>query len=332
MMYFYSGQPMHFYSGVDNGVRPFLEISQWVNQQRQKYTKKDHPFENAFYKLIGNNIYGKVAQGLRARSDRFDTRTGSSARLERSKISDAYVAAYVTGLVRATTSEILYALPDDVLVGNTITDGICCTADEMQIEAATKGPQCQFFAELRQLITGNRKIIENKATSRGMVFMRTRMHGSLNPEGGKPILAKVNMPMGHLRTPEGEALSDEEKNKELIREFLERQWDKARESESLTTAKKIWDKEGDLLTEEKRSYVGMDYDLKRRPTNPTERPIEGYSTVPHLAFETRAWRTYDEYAKARKALDKFKEPLKLLGDLEALLQDIDTYGDKKKRS
>ena len=129
----------------ENGTRPFFSISQWVNQQRKTFNKKDHPFENAFYKLIGNNIYGKVAQGLKDKSRVFDTRTGNTRQLERSAISDAYAAAYVTGLVRATTSEILSLLPNHVLVGNTITDGVCTTATDEEMEIATSGPQCRFF-------------------------------------------------------------------------------------------------------------------------------------------------------------------------------------------
>ena len=91
---------------------------------------------------------------------------------------------------------------------------------------AIEGPQCQFFADLREMITGSRNIIEKKGTTEGMVFMRTRMHASINPEGGKPILAKVNMPMGHLRTDEGEALPDEDKNRILLQTFFDRAWDK----------------------------------------------------------------------------------------------------------
>ena len=317
----------------ENGVRPFFSISQWVNQQRKTYNKKDHPFENAFYKLIGNNIYGKVAQGLKDKSRVFDTRTGNTRQLERSAISDAYAAAYVTGLVRATTSEILSRLPSHVLVGNTITDGVCATATAQEMEDATSGPQCRFFADLRRSITGSSNIIEKKGSTKGMVFMRTRMHASLEPQGdGKPILAKVNMPMGHLQTDEGEGLDDQEKNDVLIKEFAKRQWDSEWKSRSLKTARKLWDTEGDLLSDEKVQYLGMDYDLKRRPINPTSRPIKGYSDADHLAFETRPWRTYEEYQKARKFLDSFKEPLKLLGDFEALMQGVDTYGDKKRRS
>jgi hypothetical protein len=178
-----------------------------------------------------------VAQGLKDKSRVFDTRTGNTRQLERSAITDAYAAAYVTGIVRATTSEILSLLPDDVLVGNTITDGVCTTATDVQVAKAIQGPQCQFFAGLREMITGSKHIIEKKGVSKGMVFMRTRMHASIEPEG-KPILAKVNMPMGHLSNEEGDALSDEDKNTTLIETFVAREWDKEWQTRSLKTARK----------------------------------------------------------------------------------------------
>ena len=178
------GADLTIHSGVvipskEDGIRPFLGISQWVNNQRKKFPKKQYPFENAFYKLIGNNVYGKVAQGLRNTSRVFDSRLGSTTQLERSRISDAYAAAYTTGLVRATTSEILSLLPSDVLVGNTITDGVCTTATEEQMAQATMGPQCQFFSALREMICSDPKILDIKGQVDGMVFMRTRMARSL---------------------------------------------------------------------------------------------------------------------------------------------------------
>ena len=97
----------------------------------------------------------------------------------------------------------------------------------------------------------------------------------------------------------------------------------------MTTARKLWDTESDLLAEDKVQFVDMDYDMKRRPVDP-EMGIATSITEPHLRFSTRPHRTYKEYQKARKVFDQFKEPMKLTGDLEAFLQDVDTYGSKKK--
>ena len=326
------GADLTIHSGVvipskEDGIRPFLGISQWVNSQRKKFPKKQYPFENAFYKLIGNNVYGKVAQGLRNTSRVFDSRLGSTTQLERSRISDAYAAAYTTGLVRATTSEILSLLPSDVMVGNTITDGVCTTATEDQMEQATRGPQCQFFSALREMICSDPKILDIKGQVDGMVFMRTRMHASTGNilKGAEPILAKVNVPMGHLRTEDDEALSEQEKNDILIEEFLARDWDREWKSRTLTSARKLYETGGDLLEEETTKFLGMDYDFKRKPLKPT-------TMRQHLAFQTSPWFNHAEYAKCRKTFDQFKEPLRSTLDLDVLFQEVDTKGTKKNRT
>ena len=312
---------------IEDGYRPFLGISQWVNSQRKQFPKHTHPFENAFYKLIGNNVYGKVAQGLKNTSRVFDSRTGNTQALERSRISDAYAAAYTTGLVRATTSEILSRLTDDVLVGNTITDGVCTTASKEQMAIATSGPQCQFFSSLRDMICSDPKILDIKGKVEGMVFMRTRMHATTGEvlSGSTPILAKVNVPMSHLKTEDDENLSEQEKNNILIEEFLNREWDREWKSRSLTTARKVYDRDGDLLEDETSKFLGMDYDFKRKPHNPeTQRQ--------HLRFETSPWLDHAEFAKCRSVFDTFKEPIKSEQDLEIFFQALDTKGNAKSRT
>jgi hypothetical protein len=59
------------------------------------------------------------------------------------------------------------------------------------------------------------------------------------------------MPMGHLRTDEGEVLPNEEKNRILLQTFFDRAWDKEWYSRNVTTARKLWDTERDLLHEDK---------------------------------------------------------------------------------
>jgi len=75
---------------------------------------------------------------------------------------------------------------------------------------ATVGPQCQFFSAFRRMICSNPKILDIKGRADGIVLMRTRMHASTGDilKGSDPILAKVNVPMGHLRIEDDEALSE----------------------------------------------------------------------------------------------------------------------------
>ena len=78
------------------------------------------------------------------------------------------------------------------------------------------------------MICSDPKILDIKGKVDGMVFMRTRMHATTGAvlSGSNPILAKVNVPMGHLKTENDETLSEQEKNNILIDEFLNREWDR----------------------------------------------------------------------------------------------------------
>ena len=70
----------------------------------------------------------------------------------------------------------------------------------------------------------------------------------------------------------------------------------------------------------------------RTTSTPAARAALTYTERPHLRFKTRPHRTYPKYQKARKVFDQFKEAMKICGDLDAFLQDVDTYGSKKSRS
>ena len=103
-------------------------------------------------------------------------------------------------------------------------------------------------------------------------------------------MAKVKVPMSHLKTEDDENLSEQEKNNILIEEFLNREWDREWKSRSLTTARKVYDRDDDLLEDETSKFLGMDFDFKRKPHNPeTQRQ--------HLRFETFPWLDNAEFAK-----------------------------------
>jgi hypothetical protein len=76
-------------------VRPFEMFSQKVREKRKSF-KKGSIFEKT-WKEIGNSLYGKVAQGLRKKRV-FDSRNDDSADLPQSKVTQAYLAAYITSV------------------------------------------------------------------------------------------------------------------------------------------------------------------------------------------------------------------------------------------
>ena len=92
-------------------------------------------------KETGNSLYGKLAQGIypdgaeardggivpgRAASGKrvFNSRRGSLERIPPSKITQALLAAYVTGLCRAVLGELVARLPAEVTLATATTDGL----------------------------------------------------------------------------------------------------------------------------------------------------------------------------------------------------------------
>ena len=109
------GADLTIHSGVvipskEDGERPFLGISQWVNSQRKKFPKKQ-TLRECLLQTDWEQRLREGGAGPGNTSRVFDSRLGSTTQLERSRISDAYAAAYTTGLVRATTSEIPHCSP-----------------------------------------------------------------------------------------------------------------------------------------------------------------------------------------------------------------------------
>ena len=76
----------------------FLPFVQQVRENRNRHIKGS--LEEKFWKEIGNSLYGKLAQGLRAKTA-FDTARGLNRSLPPSSVTQPFFAAHVTGFIRA---------------------------------------------------------------------------------------------------------------------------------------------------------------------------------------------------------------------------------------
>ncbi|MCU6875972.1 hypothetical protein N4696_24810, partial [Escherichia coli] len=90
--------------------------------------------EEKFWKEIGNSLYGKLAQGLRAKTA-FDTARGVNRSLPPSSVTQPFFAAHVTGFIRAVVGELMNALPSDSTVVSVTTDGFLtnCPLDKINM-------------------------------------------------------------------------------------------------------------------------------------------------------------------------------------------------------
>ena len=136
--------------------RNFIERN---NEERKKYEKGD--INNDIHKLMGNSIYGKLAQGLNPTPIK-NFKTGIKEVKPPSKISNPLLAAYITALIRwliYAAAEFIFKLKKPNLIPvNEITDGILLgqpskTITKEIINSFNNIPLCQKIREILGLET-----------------------------------------------------------------------------------------------------------------------------------------------------------------------------------
>lgn len=130
-----------------NGTRVFLRFVREIRRLRAKYPKKSLFEQTA--KLLGNSVYGKMAQGLKDKNA-FDTRSMASQPVPPSSVTNAPMAAMATGFVRAVVGEMLHRLPPHRTAYSVTTDGILTDASPDEIDLG--GPLCQRYLELCEMV------------------------------------------------------------------------------------------------------------------------------------------------------------------------------------
>ena len=101
---------------IPGSIRLFEDITRLVGKIRAEAKAQQPPdlVLDKIVKEIGNSVYGKIAQGVagtriiqddRERRSVFNTMYGTSDRMGPSAITNAMMAAYCTGLVRALLLE-----------------------------------------------------------------------------------------------------------------------------------------------------------------------------------------------------------------------------------
>ena len=120
---------------VQGSIRLFEDITRRVGEIRAEAKALDPPdlVLDKLVKEIGNSIYGKVAQAVAStriikddveQRHVFNTKFGVTDQMGPSAITNAMMAAYCTGLVRALLTETLARLPGGMWVGTATTDGM----------------------------------------------------------------------------------------------------------------------------------------------------------------------------------------------------------------
>jgi len=316
--------------------RPFRTFSADIKIKRD--ATKGSPTERA-WKEIGNSLYGKLAQGIKEKRV-FDSREGASSILPPSKITQPYLASYVTSLVRAVLGELLNGVPKDKEVVSATTDGFITNAKEDELN--TSGPLCQLFSDLRMILSGNPSILESKHMARIVLCWKTRGQIDGAPDvDATSIVAKagIKIPTSKPFNAETDGFDpysrfddidgfDEFQMENLglafwepigidsaadsihmAHLFLNRVSGQKYDNGRLISMRKMFNNDADMVSESVEQTLNMEYDWKRELINPDQRAHNSEhfdDMAEHIFAETRPWKSVDEFKKVRGLFDDWR--------------------------
>jgi len=304
---------------TDNEIRIFGEFIKDCVKKRQIAGSKT--LEGLFWKEISNSTYGKTAQGLRKKRV-YDMRDRDTKPLPPSRITNPCFAAFITSYVRAVLGELINSIPIDSHVFSCTTDGFITNLKEDDIKTISTGPLSKIYANAREQLVGDPKMLEIKHAIRQPLGWRTRgqatlkQHPHLLDNETGIVLAKG----GIFTKPESE--TDEQQNNEVIDLFFNRTPSSMILVESLTGVKDIVEHDADLVPKEINKRLSMEYDWKRQPIE-----IATSLEFNHIQYSTRPWKSIDQFTAVRELWDEYSQGgprcIKSIEDFNAFADHIE---------
>ncbi|WP_248790059.1 DNA polymerase [Escherichia coli] len=276
----------------------FLPFVQQVRENRNRHIKGS--LEEKFWKEIGNSLYGKLAQGLRAKTA-FDTARGLNRSLPPSSVTQPFFAAHVTGFIRAVVGELMNALPSDSSVVSVTTDGFLtnCPLDKINMS----GPLSSRFQSLCDIVDPGSSMLTCKHEVSQLIAMKTRGQLTYKAIQGKPV---VHARAG-VKPPADIPRSDY--NDYMVDLYLNRLPGQTLSRSTLISTREMWLSESDLVSREQGIRLNLEFDFKRQPVRPAMN--EG-----HLLMFSRPWDNMEEALQQRSLFDDWRQThtLKTLAD------------------
>ena len=276
----------------------FLPFVQQVRENRNLHIKGS--LEEKFWKEIGNSLYGKLAQGLRAKTA-FDTARGLNRSLPPSSVTQPFFAAHVTGFIRAVVGELMNALPSDSSVVSVTTDGFLtnCPLDKINMS----GPLSSRFQSLCDIVDPGSSMLTCKHEVSQLIAMKTRGQLTYKAIQGKPV---VHARAG-VKPPADIPRSDY--NDYMVDLYLNRLPGQTLSRSTLISTREMWLSESDLVSREQDIRLNLEFDFKRQPVQPAMN--EG-----HLLMSSRPWDNMEEALQQRSLFDDWRQThtLKTLAD------------------
>lgn len=287
--------PWHLYESGDvtnsreQECSVFLPFVQQVRENRNRHAKGS--LEEKFWKEIGNSLYGKLAQGLHAKTA-FDTARGLNSPLPPSAATQPFFAAHVTGFVRAVVVELINALPPNATVVSVTTDGFLTDVSLENIEIS--GPLSSRFQALCDIADPGSSMLTCKHQVRQLVAMKTRGQLTYKESEGFPIVharAGVKPPADIPR---------DDYNRYMVDLYMNRAPGQKLRRGSLISTRDMWLNESDLVAVESEIRLNLEFDFKRQLITPTMN--EG-----HLLMHSRPWDDMSQALKQRQLFDDWRQ-------------------------
>ena len=277
-------------------------------------------------KELVNSIYGKIAQSVAAmriikddieRRRVFNAMFGVTDQMGPSGITNAMMAAYCTGLVRALLLETITRLPGGTWVGTATTDGFLLTGELQDIDQS--GPVATAFKAARERISWPTTTLwEVKHSIPGALVTKTRGTYTVAPadwNGASVVLAKA----GYMTPEKTATLSEIEQCRVWIALYRERDFETKLQSKSLTSLRQQHLFEEDLQSVVRDVQWNADYDMKRRLVK--VRDVDGLITA-----DTAPWRSIDEFEQARNQLEDWKRSQRRVLKTKQDYDDMSAWG------
>lgn len=313
---------------MDFSIRPFSEIASRVSGKRKalKVAGKKGSLEDMLVKLMGNGVYGKLAQGKRNKRV-FDTRAGETVNVPPSRISNSFLASATTGFIRAVLAEIENALPGFRMVVSATTDGLITNASDEEAHAATQGPLAAAFRNAMgsgAADSASSPILELKHRIRQVLVWRTRGQATVMPGEPCPDDSYKNLFLARagIKCPMTDPI---EQNEFMVRKFFNRLPGETMDVEQFRGLKEIYQSQGryDLNKKRLRIAYRMDYDWKRTPHS-TQRGMRLTEGNEHVWFDTTPLVSVRQFKVTRRAWEDFSKDARVLKSIQDL-QDFESY-------
>ncbi|MGN5085758.1 hypothetical protein ACTG2N_17690 [Aeromonas hydrophila] len=278
------------------GSQPLFEdFTRMIQRLRREYPKKS--LEEVMVKEVGNSLYGKLAQGLSDKTA-FDTATGLSKKIGPSAVTNPYMAAHTTGLIRAVCGELLHRILSHRTVVSVTTDGFLTDAPLEELDQT--GPLCRRYQALCQQLHGGESgepvpMLELKHHARQIVSIKTRGQCTAIQGDTPPVLAKAGVKC---------AGTTEVQNTWILRLYLDREPGQKIDASHLISLREQWLTESDLIEIKKQIRLPYEFDQKRQLVNPQIVEVAGGS---HIACDTVPWGDAGMADHCRARFDGWRE-------------------------